>query len=107
MKILIFAAALVALIITGLASSRASSNDKAAPAAVATAGARTGKYDLANGRKIFENYCTSCHSVGVSLQTFKKTVYFIKHPAYPMPKFYPDPLTERDVEDVAAYIQSI
>lgn len=87
-------AAIAMMIFTGCALSSASTNGS------------SGKHDLANGKKIFDTYCTGCHTTGVSLENFSKTVSFIKHPSYPMPKFYPKPLSEKDVEDVAAYIQS-
>jgi hypothetical protein len=34
-------------------------------------------------------------------------VTWIEQPDPPMPKLYPAPLSERDVDDVAAYVQSL
>jgi hypothetical protein len=34
-------------------------------------------------------------------------VAWIKNPAPPMPKLYPSPLSDRDVEDVAAFIEKL
>jgi hypothetical protein len=34
-------------------------------------------------------------------------VTWIKDPALPMPKLYPAPLSEKDVHDVAAFVQNL
>ena len=72
------------------------------------------------GRLIFNTNCATCHGadgrsggVGPSLideterQDLARTIVWIQNPDPPMPKLYPSPLDERDVEDVAAYVQSI
>ena len=64
--------------------------------------------------------CVSCHGangegggVGPSLKNEKsrknyaQTVTWIKNPTPPMPKLYPSPLSEKDVADVAAYVQTL
>lgn len=76
--------------------------------------------DAAHGKTIFTNNCSSCHGatgteggVGPSLKNEKsrkndaQTVAWIKNPQPPMPKLYPSPLSEKDVDDVAAYVQSL
>ena len=35
------------------------------------------------------------------------TIAWIKNPNPPMPKLYPSPLSEQDVVDVAAYVESL
>lgn len=73
-----------------------------------------------HGKTIFAANCASCHGaggakggVGPSLLGEKKkkdmaaTVAWIKNPQAPMPKLYPAPLSEKDVADVAAYVQSL
>ena len=70
---------------------------------------------LARGHQVFAEYCIKCHGsapIGPSLanvkahETLAATIAQIKNPAPPMPKLYPSPLSEEDVNDVAAYVQS-
>jgi ubiquinol-cytochrome c reductase cytochrome c subunit len=72
--------------------------------------------EMARGREIFGTYCTKCHvaaPIGPSLTNLKAhlsldaTTAFIKSPAPPMPKLFPSTLSEQDVSDVAAYVQSL
>ena len=76
--------------------------------------------DAAHGKTIFAANCAQCHGaggakggVGPSLLGEKKkknsaaTVAWIKNPQPPMPKLYPTPLSEKDVADVASYVQSL
>jgi mono/diheme cytochrome c family protein len=76
--------------------------------------------DPAHGKEIFSQNCSSCHGadgagggIGPSLKGEKarkdlpKTIAWIKNPQPPMPKLYPSPLGEKDVADVAAYVQSL
>jgi mono/diheme cytochrome c family protein len=86
----------------------------ASSAPVASAGA-----DLAHGKQIYSTTCSGCHGAsgqggfGPSLRgesARKNTaaaIAWIKNPKAPMPKLYPDPLSEKDVDDVAAYIESL
>jgi mono/diheme cytochrome c family protein len=73
-----------------------------------------------NGKQIFSANCAQCHGatgteggVGPSLKNetsrknFAQTVAWIKNPTPPMPKLYPSPLSAKDVNDVAAYVQSL
>jgi mono/diheme cytochrome c family protein len=99
------------------------STTTSAPAAApsATTGAMsvtTGDAD--HGKSIFTANCASCHGatgteggVGPSLKNEKSrkdhaaAVAWIKNPQPPMPKLYPSPLSEKDVNDVAAYVETL
>jgi len=76
--------------------------------------------DAAHGKQIFTQNCAVCHGatgteggVGPSLKGEKArkdtaaAVAWIKNPAPPMSKLYPSPLDEKDVADVAAYVESL
>jgi mono/diheme cytochrome c family protein len=76
--------------------------------------------DAAAGKEIFEHNCSACHGatgteggIGPSLRNEKarknyaRTVAWIENPQPPMPKLYPAPLGEKDVDDAAAYVQSL
>lgn len=93
----------------------ASSGFKASPEA---AGAPLG--DATRGAAIFTQNCAMCHGakgagggIGPSLKNeksrkdFAAAVAWIKDPKPPMPKLYPSPLGEKDVDDVAAYVESL
>jgi alcohol dehydrogenase (cytochrome c) len=70
----------------------------------------------ATGRKLYEQVCASCHGPDGNLIADHKlsavrargdraaTIASIKDPRAPMPKLYPDLLSERNVADVAAFI---
>jgi mono/diheme cytochrome c family protein len=73
-----------------------------------------------HGKMIFDQNCSACHGaggkgggVGPSLKgergnkDYAAAVAWIKNPKLPMPKLYPSPLKESDVEDVAAYVESL
>ncbi len=86
----------------------------AAAAPVATGGA-----DPAHGHEIYSANCAACHGasaqggIGPALHGEKNrkdtaaAVAWIKNPLPPMPKLYPAVLSEKDVEDVAAYVESL
>jgi mono/diheme cytochrome c family protein len=71
------------------------------------------------GGQVFRTNCSMCHStnggssIGPSLdheskrRNYEQTVAQIMQPDPPMPKLYPSPLSEKDVQDVAAYVQSL
>jgi len=74
----------------------------------------------ARGAEVFRANCAVCHAangaaggVGPSLEhekqrkNYDQTVAWVEQPDPPMPKLYPASLSEKDVEDVAAYVQSI
>jgi ubiquinol-cytochrome c reductase cytochrome c subunit len=72
--------------------------------------------EVARGRVIFATYCVKCHvsaPIGPPLANIKAhealavTISQIKSPAPPMPKLYPSTLSEQDVDDVAAYVQTL
>jgi mono/diheme cytochrome c family protein len=75
--------------------------------------------DVARGRVVFAQNCASCHGadgsggLGPTLvgekshKALAAAIGFIKNPTAPMPKLYPSPLSDRDVADVAAYIESL
>jgi mono/diheme cytochrome c family protein len=76
--------------------------------------------DAAHGKQIFDTNCATCHGAGgvgggvgpslkneKSRKNFAQAVAWIKNPQPPMPKLYPSPLSEKDVEDAAAYVESL
>jgi mono/diheme cytochrome c family protein len=76
--------------------------------------------DRSRGAEVFRANCAVCHTtngaaggIGPSLErekqrkNYEQTVAWIESPDPPMPKLYPSPLSEKDVEDVAAYVQSL
>lgn len=95
----------------------AAANLTAAPAAVGLAQPAAG--DAVRGKQIFAQNCAVCHgphgegSEGPSLRNeasrknFAQVQAWIKKPAPPMPTLYPSPLSERDVGDVAAFVESL
>jgi mono/diheme cytochrome c family protein len=40
-------------------------------------------------------------------KNYDATIAWIKNPQPPMPKLYPSPLSEKAVDDVAAYVQKL
>lgn len=94
-----------------------------AAATSASEGAGGGKMlagDAAHGKQIFTQNCAQCHGaigteggIGPSLKSEKSrkdtaaAVAWIKNPQAPMPKLYPSVLNEKDVADVAAYVESL
>ncbi len=110
---------------TTTTSTSTSAPDAAATAASTTTATTTtttttSQGDAAHGKTIFTANCASCHGatgteggVGPSLKNeksrkdFAQAVAWIKNPQPPMPKLYPSPLSEKDVDDVAAYVESL
>ncbi|GAC1393307.1 MAG: hypothetical protein NVSMB31_12520 [Vulcanimicrobiaceae bacterium] len=87
-----------------------SAGDAAAPLAL----------DARRGKQLFAANCAACHGagglggpVGPALHNEKarKSLHeieaWIKEPQPPMPKLYPGSLSEGDVGDLAAYVQSL
>jgi mono/diheme cytochrome c family protein len=111
---LLFVLALAAAGCSKNSSSQSSSGASSAPANGLAAG------DVAHGKAIFTQNCSSCHGatgteggVGPSLKDEKSrkntaaAIAWIKNPQPPMPKLYPSPLSEKDVTDVAAYVETL
>jgi mono/diheme cytochrome c family protein len=82
--------------------------------------AAAGAGDPAHGKTIFGANCATCHGatgteggVGPSLKNEKSrkdlaaAIAWIKNPQPPMPKLYPSPLGEKDVTDVASYVETL
>jgi len=75
--------------------------------------------DLAHGKQVFAQNCASCHGAtgqggsGPSLENehIRKdevaVAAWIKKPAPPMPALYPSVLSDKDVRDVAAFVESL
>jgi mono/diheme cytochrome c family protein len=75
--------------------------------------------DAVHGRAVYTASCAACHGAtaqggfGPSLRgekTRKDTaaaIAWIENPQPPMPKLYPSALSEKDVDDVAAYVESL
>lgn len=75
--------------------------------------------DPVHGKEIFAANCAACHGanaeggVGPNLhgeksrKDYQQTIAWIKNPQPPMAKLYPSPLSDSDVADVAAYVQSL
>jgi alcohol dehydrogenase (cytochrome c) len=72
--------------------------------------------DLAAGERLYSQVCIACHGPdGNTIADHKlqglgarmdlaATIAYIKNPKAPMPKMYPDLLSEESIADVAAYI---
>jgi len=75
--------------------------------------------DPIRGHQIYMENCAACHGAGAQggvgpnlhgEQARKDTaaaIAWIKNPRLPMPKLYPNPLSEQDVDDVAAFVESL
>jgi mono/diheme cytochrome c family protein len=75
--------------------------------------------DLDRGKQIYLQNCAACHGasgeggVGPALKgehtrkDREQAIAWIKDPQPPMPKLYPAPLSDRDVANVAAYVESL
>jgi alcohol dehydrogenase (cytochrome c) len=72
-----------------------------------------------NGKMVFVQFCAACHGTngasgyasGPDIRNValdhKALVAWIKNPKAPMPKLFPEELTDKDVEAVATYVQSL
>jgi mono/diheme cytochrome c family protein len=119
-SVLLGAAATAALIAVGCAKGTQSSAPAATSAGSATTASKvsgSAQGDAAHGKTIFAANCVRCHGaeggIGPALKNEKsrknyvQTVAWIKNPQPPMPKLYPDSLGDKDVADVAAYVQTL
>jgi len=85
----------------------------AAPVVIAAAG------DPAHGKQLYMQNCSSCHGatgqggLGPSLQNeasrknLDQAMAWIKNPVSPMPKLYRETVSNKDVLDVATYVESL
>jgi mono/diheme cytochrome c family protein len=102
------------------AATAPSSTASSSPPAAVAASASPAQGDAENGRRVFAENCSMCHGstgaeggVGPSLRgenerkNYDATIAWIKNPQPPMPKLYPSPLSEKAVDDVAAYVQKL
>lgn len=99
---------LVAVLCTALIAAGCAKNDQS-----------TSSASVSHGAEVFAANCVACHGAagvggaGPSLRgesqrkNLEAIVAWIKQPVPPMPKLYPVPLSEHDVEEVAAYVQSL
>lgn len=110
------------VVLLGFAAACAACSPAATQQSATTAGTSTllGG-DKTNGSRIFALNCSTCHGttgleggvVGPSLRhesqrmDFAATVSWIEDPQPPMPALYPQFLTEAQVRDVAAYVESL
>jgi mono/diheme cytochrome c family protein len=116
------AAAFAAVLVAGCAKGNDSASSTSSPDVAATVTAQVVALTAnpAHGKQIFSANCAECHGptgleggIGPKLKNEKsrknyaQTVAWIKNPQPPMPKLYPDPLSEQDVADVAAYVHSL
>jgi len=74
--------------------------------------------NLINGQKLYAANCASCHGAGgqggvgpeLAGENTRKdtagTILWNKNPILPMPTLYPKPLSEKNVADVAAFVES-
>jgi mono/diheme cytochrome c family protein len=116
------ASRLFAMLVAACAVVTAGCAQKGAQTAASTTAASPGATfgDGARGADVFRANCAVCHTasgaaggVGPSLEhekqrkNYEQTLAWIEQPDPPMPKLYPAPLSEKDVEDVATYVQSL
>ena len=85
---------------------------------VAGTGARQGG-NKKSGADVFAAHCASCHGpqgaggIAPSLRgesrrmNFETVASWIEDPQPPMPKLYPQQLSDQQVRDVAAYVQTL
>ena len=82
----------------------------------AVANGPAGAPNLANGRKLYGQICMSCHGPDGNMVADHKlqnlrprrdlaaTITYIKDPKAPMPKLFPDLISEQSVIDVANFL---
>ena len=118
---LLGAAAIAALVAAGCAkgTDQSSTTSTTTTGSATTASKLSGSAqgDAAHGKTVFAKNCARCHAaeggIGPALKneksrkTYVQTVAWIKNPQPPMPKLYPDSIGDKDVADVAAYVQSL
>jgi mono/diheme cytochrome c family protein len=116
---IIAVSALAGLSFTGCTKSSSTQGSSSASGAGGTAGV-SAVGDPVRGKQLFTQNCASCHGadgtqggIGPSLSNEKArkdataAIAWIKNPRPPMPKLYPSPLSDKDVGDVAAYVETL
>jgi len=76
--------------------------------------------DRVKGAALFAENCVRCHGAKGTGSTMAPplkdqlkrkgtaaTIYWIKFPQPPMPKLYPQLISDRDVNDIVAYLESL
>lgn len=76
--------------------------------------------DASRGKQLFMGACMKCHGadggapvIGPALVNEKArknldaVIAVIKNPSPPMPKLYPEPFSDKDVSDIAAYVETL
>jgi mono/diheme cytochrome c family protein len=113
-----------ASVLSGCAKSGSSSDkgpitDSASNGLKQTSAKANAPADAGRGKQIFAQNCASCHGAnaeggaGPSLRgerkrkDFQQALAWIKAPLAPMPKLYPSVLSESEVADVAAFVQTL
>jgi mono/diheme cytochrome c family protein len=108
--------AVAALLVAGCSKSSRGSDQSAGASEAPASKAPVVKH----GAQIFAQDCASCHGgngvgggVGPSLRdeksrkSYQAAIAWIEDPKPPMPELYPSPLGLKDIEDVAAYIETL
>ncbi len=115
----IFAAIILAAAVMPGCTSKQGGSGPAASARGAGSGGAAVVANTSHGKQIFMQNCATCHGtraeggVGPSLKNERakkdlaKAQAWIKNPRPPMPKLYPGTLTDKDVLDVASYVESL
>jgi mono/diheme cytochrome c family protein len=117
---LLAAAAIAVLIAAGCTKGGDQSSTSSSTTTSSSSITMAAKGDAAHGKQIFDQNCATCHGAGgvgggvgpslkneKSRKNFDQAVAWIKNPQPPMPKLYPSPLSEKDVQDAAAYVESL
>jgi mono/diheme cytochrome c family protein len=116
-----FASLTAATLLLTLAAAGCSKGSDQSTTAQSVASPAAAVGDVARGKQLFTSAkCTSCHGtngveggVGPTLKgekarkNYVQTIAQIRDPQPPMPKLWPDPLSDKDVQDVAAYVQTL
>lgn len=76
--------------------------------------------DLTHGKAVYAQQCAACHGAGGkggeigpalvnerSKKSYDAVRAIVLDPQPPMPKLYPSVMTEADVRDVSAYVESL
>lgn len=82
--------------------------------------APSGSFDRSHGKLVFAARCQACHGVagvgaaiGPALHAERKkhsldeVIAIVKNPDPPMPRLFPGQMTQADVVDVSAYVESL